>query len=279
MTLLPYCVNILNMKSTTPKHEIKWADLLTEAVTIPGTACEAFKAFHNYSVGNQIAAGMQCRMSGILPGPLKTYKGWQALGRTVKSGEKAIVLCQPKTFKPKDAAEDDIAITYFTWRAGWFALSQTDGAELTTEVNVPSWDKETALKALGISEVPFNKTNGNIQGFASSDGTVSINPLAPNKEATLFHEVAHLVLGHLTENVSDMVDSNKLSYSEAEVEAEAVALLLLDTFGLDGQAESRDYIQGYGNTITEKTAKRIFIATNKIVKAGIPSHEAGQSSE
>jgi hypothetical protein len=39
----------------------KWAALLVEAVNKPGLIMEAYSAFHNYSIGNQILA--TCAMS------------------------------------------------------------------------------------------------------------------------------------------------------------------------------------------------------------------------
>jgi hypothetical protein len=40
----------------------KWSALLIEAVTKPGLIMKAYSAFHQYSVGNQILALVQCQM-------------------------------------------------------------------------------------------------------------------------------------------------------------------------------------------------------------------------
>ncbi len=40
----------------------KWSSLLIEAVNKPGMIMEAYSAFHNYSIGNQILALMQCQL-------------------------------------------------------------------------------------------------------------------------------------------------------------------------------------------------------------------------
>ena len=60
---------------------------------------EAYSAFHNYSIGNQILALVQCQLRGLEPGPINTFPGWQALGRNVKRGERALILCMPITRK------------------------------------------------------------------------------------------------------------------------------------------------------------------------------------
>src|ERR1041384_6011905 len=75
----------------------KWSSLLVEAVNKPGMIMEAYSTFHNYSIGNQILALVQCHLRGLEPGPIKTFPGWQALGRTVKRGERALTLCMPIT--------------------------------------------------------------------------------------------------------------------------------------------------------------------------------------
>jgi hypothetical protein len=40
----------------------KWSALLIEAVTKPGLIMKAYSAFHQYSVGNQILALVQCQL-------------------------------------------------------------------------------------------------------------------------------------------------------------------------------------------------------------------------
>jgi len=80
----------------------KWSALLVEAVNKPGMIMEAYSAFHNYSIGNQILALVQCQLRGLEPGPINTFPGWQALGRTVKRGERALILCMPITRKIRD---------------------------------------------------------------------------------------------------------------------------------------------------------------------------------
>ena len=44
----------------------KWSALLIEAVKKPGLIMKAYSAFHQYSIGNQILALVQCQMRGDL---------------------------------------------------------------------------------------------------------------------------------------------------------------------------------------------------------------------
>src|SRR4029453_17334107 len=123
-----------------------FADLLRSAVTDPGVVSSAYRQFHTYSIGNQLLAWGQCLARGLQPGPLATFPRWKELGRHVRRGERAIVLCQPATKKrPAEAAEGAESgpevLVRFTYRAGWFVLAQTDGADLLP-AEIPSWDAQ-----------------------------------------------------------------------------------------------------------------------------------------
>lgn len=244
----------------------KWSDLLREAVTRPGLILSAYSAFHGYSLGNQLAALLQCQLRNLQPGPLNTYPRWRALGRQVRKGEKALWLCMPLTRKVKsDSSEDDV-ITTFVWKPNWFLLSQTDGEPVPMPM-VPTWDKDRALSTLNISQVEFEHIDGNVQGYAQKR-TVAISPLAALPQKTLFHELAHVELGHTIE--ADFNDTDHTPRNLREVEAEAVALLLCESLELEGAEFCRGYIQNWicGDIIPEKSAQKVLGAADRILRAG-----------
>ena len=84
------------------KLQLLWGDLLQAAVREPGLILDAYSRFHGYSLGNRLAALVQCHARGIEPGPIHTYAGWRNLGYQVRSGEKALWLCMPLTRKVRD---------------------------------------------------------------------------------------------------------------------------------------------------------------------------------
>src|SRR6266516_6645570 len=84
-----------------------WEQLLRDAVQQPGTISEAYSAFHSYSLGNQLLALFQCAARGMRPGPIATFVRWKELGRSVRKGQKALTLCQPRTYVKRDAHADD----------------------------------------------------------------------------------------------------------------------------------------------------------------------------
>lgn len=255
----------------------KWSALLVEAVNKPGLIMKAYSAFWNYSVGNQILALVQCQLRGIQPGPINTFPKWQTLGRVVKRGERALTLCMPITRKRRDEdSDDEHAFTTFVHRARWFVLSQTIGSELGP-TTIPEWDAEQALAALSIERIAFDKTDGNVQGFASAR-QIAINPVAQLPHKTLFHEVAHVLL-HTSEG--SFTDTEQTPRNLREVEAEAVALLCCEALGLEGADYARGYIQNWlhegtaynADAIPEKSAQKILRAADQILRAGRPTKE------
>ena len=258
-----------------------WAELLIEAVERPGLILEAYHRFHGYSLGNQVAALCQCLGRGISPGPIATVHKWNELGRRVKRGEKALSLCMPVTLQERtDAATAEagapappfqpVPRTIFMWKPRWFVLAQTEGDALPADPQIPSWDKARALTTLGVREVPFTHTDGNVQGYARGR-TVAVSPLAQLPAKTLLHELGHVQLGHCVADGEDRLDLPK---TLTEAEAEAVALLCLEALGLPGVDYARGYIQawyGRGTALPEASAQRIFKAADTILRAGRPT--------
>lgn len=253
-----------------------FANLLDSAVSQPGIISTAYSQFHNYSIGNQLLALAQCAERGIEPGPIATFQRWKELGRHVKKGEKALTLCRPVTVTrtTDDDTEAPSVTTCFVYKAAWFVLGQTDGKPLSW-AGTPTWDRQTALSALGVSEVPFDLTNGNVMGFARGRA-IAVSPLNPLPLKTTFHELAHVLLGHTGEG--DQNDDDQTPRSLREVEAEAVALLCCAALDLPGAEQCRGYIQawwGAGNPIPEKSAQRVLRVADQILKAGTATNAGG----
>ncbi len=252
---------------------VSWQNLLHDAIHTPGQIHEAYSRFHNYSLGNQLLALFQCSVRKLQPGPLATFVRWKDLGRHVNKGQKALTLCMPITCKGKrtvkvddgSETEQDTCFTRFVYRNNWFVLSQTDGAEYKPE-SLPDWDESRTLAALSIERIAFNDLDGNTQGYATAR-KVAVSPVAAMPHKTLFHELAHVVLGHTAE--SNLNDGNERTPRNLrEVEAECVALLCCESLGLPGAEFSRGYIQSWGSEIPERSAQKIFHAADQILKAG-----------
>lgn len=274
------------MRSTCPE-KIDWQAILVEAVEKPGVISRAYSTFWNYSFGNQLSALFQCILRGIEPGPIHTYKGWQKLGRQVKKGEKAIILTMPVAVSDKrhetetvpasrdTGRSDEVVATpskrmIFVERPHWFVLSQTGGKEYVP-LQIPEWDEARALRTLLIGRITFRHLDGNCQGYATLR-QVAVSTIAFAPHRTLFHEVAHVALGHTQESQTMSDGDERTPRDIREVEAECVALICCESLGLPGAEFSRGYIQHWlrDKPIPEKSVHRIFKAADAILRAGRP---------
>lgn len=254
----------------------RWTELLREVVDTPGVIADCYHTFHDYSPGNQMLAWWQCTTRKITPGPLGTFKKWKSLGRTVIKGQKAIWLCMPITWqyeKENDEGEKkQFTAMRFVYKPHWFVLSQTEGEDYI-EPAMPGWELGDALIGLEVEPVEFSMTDGNCMGYAAGR-TFAINPIGKHQNATTFHELAHIVLGHTEE--ADFTDTKtRTPRNVKEMEAEATAMIVMDALGEKDHAQSRGYIQNwYGkNEISEESARHIFAAANAILSAGRTKQE------
>jgi hypothetical protein len=247
--------------------------LLQEAVNKPGMIMKAYSAFHNYSLGNQLLAFVQCEVRGIQAGPINTFPKWQDLKRHVKKGETALTLCMPVTVRRKETnetgEEQDSSFTTFVYKARWFVLAKSDGEALKLPL-LPTWNAEKCLSALEIQRVAYTVTNGNCQGYAQGR-SIAINLVAQLPHKTLFHEIAHVMFGHKAD--SHFNDSENTLRNLREVEAEAVALLCCEGLNLEGAEFCPSYIQesikrGADTAIPEKSAQKILRVADQIPIAG-----------
>lgn len=105
----------------------------------------------------------------------------------------------------------------------------------------------------------------------SYERKMAINPLAPDKLMPRFHEIAHIVLGHMARDKH----AKYVAYrSLFEFQAEAVAYLAMHELGVEepeSAAESRAYIPDWlaGDAPSDDSAIRaVFVATDLILRLG-----------
>lgn len=288
------------MKSTNKKFtpavsslpENPMSKILVHALNNPGILSKCYSQFHTYSLMNTWSALWQMFFRNIEVGPIASFNAWKNKDRMVKKGEKAIELCMPITSLQNEKqetinekgekiiTEGKKVIKFFVWKKNWFALSQTEGKELSGHDFIsPKWNPEQALKNLDIIQEPYNSINGNCQGYAKP-GIISVSPVAAFPHKTRFHEIAHNVLGHCKKEDFFSSDTDYPPKNIREVEAECTTYILLDMLDLPGREESRGYIQNWlqDSTIDENTVKKIFSAAQKIFDAGKPQETEPQAS-
>src|SRR5215472_13745880 len=144
------------------------ARLLEEALTAPGHLGNVYSRFHDYSITNELLFLIQG-----LHEPVASYSRWKSSGRQVRRGAKAKEVVVPVLINeqpPDDETLEDKCehvgkLIGFKVVRAVFGLSDTEGKDVPG-VPTPTWDLATALSKLGISEVPFESTNCNLQGYS-----------------------------------------------------------------------------------------------------------------
>ncbi|AFY71461.1 protein of unknown function DUF955 [Thalassoporum mexicanum PCC 7367] len=204
--------------------------------------------FHNYSFNNCMLIMAQCPHATRVAG----FSKWKQLSRRVKKGEKGIRILAPIVRKLDDDLGDPDANTrtLVGFRTvSVFDISQTEGEDL------PQVDTSLSGGDLGLWEAleSFSINNGvpvhleaslsGARGYCQYDDTgkpikIAVDPmLSPlHKAKTLAHEIGHSLLHSCTEYLGHSTRSEK------ELEAESVAFVVLDHFGLDTSNYSFSYI-------------------------------------
>lgn len=246
-------------------RDVRWSELMIEALNVPGSLGNTYSRFYPYSMGNMLLM----RLQGLNE-PVATYKRWLELGRQVKKGSKAKAILRPVTVTARDVreGEEPKKFTRFKLVKCIFGLSDTEGEELPP-YEPPTWNRERALGKLAIAQVPFEHLDGNAQGY-SYERNVAVSPVAVHPVKTLMHEVAHIEHGHTT---GDQVAEYLAHRGLKEFEAEGSAFLVMTELDAPDQwdrDESRAYIQHWlGDSIPpERSIRGVFKVADTILRAG-----------
>ena len=221
--------------------------------------------FHNYSLNNILLINMQ------KPGATKVagYNAWKNLhGRNVMKGEKGIKILAPSPYKVKRQVEkidpqtrkpmldkdgkpimEEKEVTIPAYRVvSVFDVSQTEGRELPTLINeltgeVDNYDRFfDALNRSCPVPITFKDISTGAKGYFSytnNDITVNRGMSQLQTVKTAVHEMAHQKLH------SDQDPLNKKTRSSKEVEAESVAYVVCQHYGLETSDYSFSYVAGW----------------------------------
>ncbi len=193
--------------------------------------------FHCYSFNNCCLIIHQCPDASSVAG----FHAWKKLNRSVKKGEKGIRILAPMTYKD---AEDPEAVRVSFRSVAVFDVSQTEGEplpEIATRLEGDDHGVLDALKEFAASkgfevvEEDMGETNGSCSYRSPIRITLNSNRSLLQQAKTLAHELGHALL-HCGENYT-----GHDAKSAMELEAESVAFIVLQHFGVD----SGDYSFGY----------------------------------
>jgi len=203
--------------------------------------------FHQYSLRNVMLIALQKPSATHVAG----FHSWKKLGRFVNKGENGIVIIAPLVYK-KETVENDDNSSNVTEINGFkavyvFDISQTDGDELPEFARVqgdPSRYQEMLGNYISANGITLEYSDTLHADGCSSGGKITIRSgLSQAQDFSVkVHELAHEFLHHSGE---------KLSKTQKETEAEAVAYVVCQSIGLDTNTAFTDYIQLYrGDTET-----------------------------
>ena len=229
--------------------------------------------FTDYSARNTMLINMQ-RPDATL---VAAFGKWKELGRHINKGETGIAIFAPAPYKTNQFIEtqrpafDELGnqlynedgtekmetietpLTGMAFKTVYvFDVSQTDGKELPEPVSELTGDvdptrKEAVFaairKATGI-DIEFQDIRGGSKGYYSpTEDKIVIKTGMSDAQTlkTVFHEAAHKLLH---DPKSDIVTA-KSPRNEKEVQAESVAFMVAEKFGLDTSEYSFPYIASW----------------------------------
>ena len=226
----------------------------------------AMSKLHHYSFGNVMLILMQCPEASMVAG----YTTWKKqFGRTVKKGEHGIMILapvmgsrlikqdrlNPDTHQPivgpdGEPEKEPVFVPYRSFRVAYvFDVSQTEGRELPSlEVGELSGEVEhfarifaaaEALSPVPVEYRPAQKSKGCYshweQKIYLNQGMSQVQTLK-----TLIHETAHALL-HARPEAADKDRHTK------EVEAESIAYVVCQHFGIDTADYSFPYVTSWSS--------------------------------
>ncbi len=230
--------------------------------------------FHRYSFRNVMLIHEQFPEATVVAG----FHAWKKRNRWVKKGATGIAIFVPmmagrNANKTEDAdgdvqAEDDKKRIAANFRISYvFDISQTEGeplVDLAPIVGSPGESLDALLEVYRKLEIKvvFTQLPHSVQGY-SLGGEVRVQDDLDDSHAfrVLLHELAHEMMH------KDIPFSNRDRKALVETEAEAVACVVSQAFGIDHFERSADYIalhQGDSQQLTQSLA-RIHETASKVI--------------
>ena len=228
----------------------------------------AMAKFHHYSFGNALLILFQCPHATNVAG----YNTWKQLGRQVKKGEKGILILAPCAFRAVLEREkidpqtgrtlygpdgqpltEKVKISPNRFKiAHVFDLSQTEGrelpqigvSELTGDVEdyAGIYDRLAALSPLPVVQEDFQRAAKGYTSFMENRVVIKPGMSQVQTIKTLVHEIAH---AKLHEPADILIEEQPKQRSQKEVEAESIAYVVCQHFGIDTTDYSLAYVAGW----------------------------------
>jgi len=238
------------------------------------SACAKFR---NYSINNQILIATQ-RPDATRVAGFNTWKN--EFKRNVKKGERGIMILAPMTYKKTIQMEDEDGnvteetVANMSFRPVYvFDVAQTEGEDIpdicnTLTADVDGYDKmKKALEEIAGTKIEYRDFEGAAYGFYNkATDTITVKDSIPqaHKVKTTVHEIAHRILHS---KGGAQADAER---GVQEVQAESVAFIVCDYFGIMTNDYSFEYVASWAENKDVKELKQslgyIRDAANSIIE-------------
>lgn len=254
------------LKEATDRLEAGIADLFNSDNY--ATYLTAMSKFHRYSYGNIVLILSQCPQADQVAG-LRT---WNSFGRSIKKGERGIQILMPCSYTTKrekrekptqdpgqdedsQPAQDTPVISHLRFKVGYvFDISQTEGQEMPDIVRKLSGDVAqyeavcAALREVSPVPIEFGPLPYGVHGsYNHGDQNITIRPGMSQTQTvkTMIHEITHSKLHALPVEYGIVIGNHEKDQGTREVEAESVAYVVCQHFGIDTSEYSFGYVAGW----------------------------------
>ena len=230
----------------------------------------AMSKFHRYSYGNVVLILSQFPEADQVAG----IRTWNKFGRTVKKGEHGIEILAPCTYTQTEQrnkiapdtqnhvleengqpVQEQAAIQHLRFKVSHvFDISQTEGRDMPDIVRKLSGDVaqyEAVCSALReVSPVPIKfgaLPYGTYGSYNHADQEITIRPEMSQAQTikTMIHEITHSKLHALPVEYGIVIGEHEKDQGTREVEAEGVAYVVCQHFGIDTSEYSFGYVAGW----------------------------------
>ncbi len=208
-----------------------------------------------------------------------TFRQAQALGGTVRKGERGTTICYADRFTPRDeearAADEarkarQIA---FLKRFTVFNIDQCDGVpeEVTAPVGLPRCEPIPQVEALLAASGADIRIGGDHAFYAPVLDTVQLPPQQAFREPVNFYRTALHELGHWTGHPRRLARDQKgafgsAAYAKEELVAELCAAFTCASLGIHPTVRHADYIRSWLDVL-RADCRAIFRAASHASKA------------
>ena len=224
----------------------------------------AMSKFHHYSFGNAMLIFMQCPNASHVAG----YHDWKRkFGRQVKRGEHGIAILAPCPYRRQEEVEETAPDGSSSKSVQWvqrmsfrtvtvFDISQTEGKplpEIAKKLTGDVAQYESMVAAIrSISPYPIH-----IERFPSDaygccnfvEQRIFVQPDMSQAQTikTMIHEVSHAKLHAPIEDGDGETPPQRKRRFVREMEAESVAYVVCQHFGIDTADYSFSYVAGWSH--------------------------------